>query len=88
MPKTDNKMIPVTLMIDKERHQKLKTASRSTRISMSELFRLAVDNLMVILVNPEKPDWIGLQKLLSSDPEEANETSSADDTKVEKKRRR
>jgi hypothetical protein len=72
-------------IFEHSRHRKLKTASRSTRISMSELFRLAIDNLMLILVSPEKPDLVGLQKLLSSSEESGETASSVEDNKTEKR---
>lgn len=58
-----SKKIPVTLMLDFGRHEKLKAASRSTRISMSELMRMSVDLLMLKIRNPESPDAAALASL-------------------------
>lgn len=65
----DNRMVPVTLMIDPTRHRKLKTASKSTRISMSELVRVAVDRLMLLIGDPKRPDPQALARLLNSTEE-------------------
>ena len=61
---TTSKMIPVTLMLDPERHSKLKAASKSTRISMSELVRISVDRLMEELGDPQHPSAAALATLL------------------------
>jgi hypothetical protein len=44
MQKTD-KMMTVTLTIDSRRHLKLKETAKATRLSMSELTRVALDRL-------------------------------------------
>lgn len=61
----ENKMMPITLMLDPQRHQKLREASESTRISMSEIVRISIDNAMVMLKNPAKPDSNGLTSFLN-----------------------
>lgn len=63
----EGKMVPVTLMLDLERHSKLKTVSKSTRISMSELVRISLDGLMEALGDPENPDRDALAALLAGE---------------------
>lgn len=58
------KKIPVTLMFDPENHAKLKAASKSTRISMSELVRISVARLILEIGDPERPDPTALAGLL------------------------
>jgi hypothetical protein len=66
------KTIPVTLTIDRGRHTKLKKTSALTRISMSEIVRVALDmlwekagdldnpspQLMAIFLHPRSVDYV------------------------------
>jgi hypothetical protein len=62
---TNENLVPFTFGIDKERREKLRAASRSTRIPMSEIVRMSIDYVMELLGDPENPSGEGLQKLLS-----------------------
>jgi hypothetical protein len=62
---TEGKSVPFTFVIDEERFKKLKAAKRSTRISMSDIMRLSLDNFFEILEDPENPSPEGLAKILS-----------------------
>ncbi len=57
-------MYPVSFMLDAERHTKLKDASHSTRISMSELVRISIDRLMADIGDPRRPKAAALARLL------------------------
>ena len=59
-------MFPVTLMLDANRHCKLQAVSKQTRISMSELVRLSVDQLTHKLGDPEQPNMTALGELLKA----------------------
>lgn len=60
------RMFPITLMLDERRRVKLKDASRSTRISMSELVRISVDRLISEIGDPKRPDVLALAAILGS----------------------
>lgn len=62
---TEGNKIPFTFAIDKAMHARLKAASRSTRIPMSEIVRLSLDNVLKILGDPENPTSEGLAELLA-----------------------
>jgi len=72
MQDIENKMVPVTLMLDQKRHRNLQAASRSTRLSMSELVRLSLDGLMEILGDAEQPSTEGLARILSAAAADTN----------------
>lgn len=71
------KMIPMTLMIDVSRQTKLKTVSKRTRVSMSELVRISIDELIDRLGgDPEHPDQEALAALLRQDDARAEQGES------------
>jgi hypothetical protein len=51
----EEKMIPMTLTIDKDRQAKLKKTARKTRISMSEIVRISLDRLWDDLGDLDNP---------------------------------
>jgi hypothetical protein len=56
---------PFTFGLDGNRKKKLEAASNFTRIPMSELVRLGVDNILDTLGDPNNPSAEGLKKLLT-----------------------
>ena len=54
----------VNITIDPKRRSMLRAASRTTRIPMSELMRIALDRLMLDLGDPEQPHDAAVIRLL------------------------
>lgn len=54
-----------TFGLDGTRKEKLEAASNFTRIPMSELVRLGVDNILDTLGDPSNPSAEGLKKILT-----------------------
>jgi hypothetical protein len=62
--KSPDPMERVNITIDPKRRSMLRAASRTTRIPMSELVRLALDRLMLDLGDPECPRDAAVIRLL------------------------
>jgi len=61
----EEKMIPMTLTIDKGRHKKLKQTAARTRISMSEIVRIALDRLWTDLGDLNNPTPVAVAILFA-----------------------
>ena len=59
------KLITMTLTIDSERHRKLKETARVTRVSMSEITRIALDRLWNDLGDLKNPSPEAVKILFS-----------------------
>lgn len=81
-------MTTVTLSIDVPRHEKLKTTSAVTRISMSEFTRIALDLLWEKLGDLKRPSPEGLALLYNSETAGTISSSKVTKTKARSRGRR
>jgi len=69
----DVKMVRMNMMIEQDHHDKLETAKKTTRISKSELVRIALHLLWSSLGDVRNPDPKALCEVLKNAREQIND---------------